>query len=104
MATKGITYFCTDSDGNTYTRYSRGHGKPVYVTANIQRHHGQPAPSKHYVTYSAGVATNRYFTIRDGVAEVVKVRAYPGKHKVEPVHSHTAAQRAEILAASVDRR
>jgi len=80
-----ITYFCTDSQGNTYTRFSAGHAKPQYFTAAISRKAGggDGPVAKANVTYSKGQARGE--TYRGWSYEVVPVRAYEGRHKVEPV-------------------
>jgi hypothetical protein len=83
-----VTYFCTDSVGNTYWRCSAGHGEPHYTFAAILvREDGTPV-GKHEVNYSATErgAWNlaRQYGHR-GRYEVVQVRPYKGRHKVEPV-------------------
>jgi hypothetical protein len=98
----GITYFCTDKFGNVYQRYSRLHvGEPTYLWACIERREGTTnAVGKSAVQYSrsrqnAINAANRvlrcgYYDHINRVTtpaetEVVPVRAYPGRHTVEPV-------------------
>jgi hypothetical protein len=110
MTPKGFTYFCTDRHGNTYTRFSAQHAEPTYTFAAVYRREGTTAPvAKANVTYSRkrgtaeGVARRfqgmevkrSYKADHLGVtkwmddphrleAEVVPVRAYPGRHSVEP--------------------
>jgi SprT-like family len=76
-----MTYFATDKHGHTYSRHSAGHLKPRYFWAAIFRPEGTThAVAKANVTYSIRTpADHRY------ADEVVAVRAYPGRHKVEPV-------------------
>jgi len=74
-----ITYFATDSHGHTYSRHSASHLEPRYFSAIIYRPDGTThAVSKANVSYTA---SKRPYG--DG-NEVVAVRAYPGRHKVEP--------------------
>jgi hypothetical protein len=96
----GITYFCTDNLGNTYTRYSAGHTQPCYTHARIARRSGTTVPVlKHMVSYasSEALAVKACAVIHPWnmtchkeqkpwryTAEVVEVRAYPGKLKAEP--------------------
>lgn len=91
---KGYTYFCTDSDGNTYNRYSAGHDAPRYVAATIVRPKGGKA-TKNGISYSskphlnAGTwdieLPNGYKKPKiAGVSEAAAVRAYPGRHTAEP--------------------
>jgi hypothetical protein len=105
--TQGVTYFCTDSVGNVYTRYSARHIKAEYTFASLYRREGTTHPvEKAAVSYSRsrqnaanyasrlhGVEQKRSWdpetrTYVDDphrfVAEVMDVRAYPGRHKVEP--------------------
>lgn len=85
-----ITYFCTDQDGNVYTRHSAGHREPRYTHAVVRRKIGDTAPaSKSRVSYAGSLqlahknASDSYWP--SYAREVVEVRAYPGRHKVEPV-------------------
>lgn len=96
----GTTYFCTDSHGHSYSRYSAQHRQPQYTHASIERGAGFTGQvGKANVTYSrlrsgAQAAADR--AVRNGyydyktrttkpiAAEVVEVRAYQGRHKVEP--------------------
>lgn len=85
-----ITYFCTDQDGNTYWRCSAGHRVARYTHAVVRRPIGSIAPaSKHHVSYAGSLqlarknAGDNYWPTY--AREVVEVRAYPGRHKVEPV-------------------
>jgi hypothetical protein len=94
---KGITYFCTDSDGNVYNRYSAGHTAARYTHAVVHRRLGRKA-SKAGVSYASrrDLAEKNYaatttsvwdFDTRswvDGACDLVEVRAYPGRHAVEP--------------------
>jgi len=89
---KGITYFCTDADGNVYSRYSVRHTAPIYGRAVIRREQGKPVPGKNYISYT-GRPVSTHGPSQDGVmwgtkaprtVEVVAVRAYPGRHAVEP--------------------
>jgi len=84
-----ITYFCTDSHGHTYLRHSAGHSKQSYFTAAISRKAGggDGPVAKANVTYSKGQARGE--TYRGWSYEVVPVRAYEGRHKVEPVARST---------------
>ncbi len=96
--TTGITYFCNDNDGNVYTRYSAGHVTPRYTFAVVSRVPGTVA-TKHLVTYAARrelahkafQAARKYSPWREEnklpqlQAELVPVKAYPGKLKAEPV-------------------
>lgn len=76
----GITYFCTDSHGNVYSRYSAQHHQPRYLWAIVYR----PAGTNHKVT-KANVSYSGKRPYGDG-NEVVPVRAYPGRvaSKQEP--------------------
>lgn len=84
----GITYFCVDQDGNAYQRYSAGHLQPRYTHAVVRQRIGSTEPvSKHNVSYTGSLqlarkAANDLWSGRG--AQVVEVRAYPGRHKVEP--------------------
>lgn len=79
---KGITYFCNDSNGNVYNRYSAGHTAPRYIAATINsRADGAPV-SKAGVNYTSSL--HRAQLASGGNVEAVTVRAYPGKHAVEP--------------------
>jgi hypothetical protein len=104
----GTTYFCTDRHGNIYSRYSVQHREPQYLFAAIDRRAGSTQPvAKGQVAYSrarsgAQAAADRHLrngyydyvtrTILPLEAEVVEVRAYPGKHKVEPTTTETPAE------------
>jgi hypothetical protein len=84
---KGFTYFCTDKNGTVHNRYSARHPEAAYVTARI--HYGKDGASpatKHGVSYSSkpqGPALASW-EATNCQTEVVKVRAYEGRHKVEP--------------------
>jgi hypothetical protein len=82
---KGITYFCNDKHGNLYTRYSAGETQPRYTAAAIYREAGTTDPvGKNMVSY---MAKRRMIgrPYANTETEVVDVRAYQGRHKVEPV-------------------
>jgi hypothetical protein len=99
MTKPGVTYFCTDSVGHTYSRYSATHIKPEYTWAVVERRPGTTkAVGKSAVQYSrtgrnAQLAADR--VLRNGYwnpdtrkaepaqADVVEVRAYLGRHKTE---------------------
>lgn len=88
---KGITYFCTDSDGHVYNRYSKDHVAPRFVVCTLQRVAGETA-SKGTCSYSSkpwplSVSTSVmwWYGGKETVStEVVAVRAYPGRHAIEP--------------------
>ena len=106
-----ITYFCTDSHGNVYTRQSK-HSAPVYTWAVLTRLDGTKYPvGKSEVSYSArrdlaisagssrAKQSNTYRAKlgRDqgySVYDLMEVRAYPGRHKVEPKAAAPVADRA----------
>lgn len=117
----GMTYFCTDSHGNLYTRYSARHVRPEYTFASIYRREGTTTRvDKHAINYSrrrdtAEAIANRYvgMTVRRSwdpvscgyvddahrlTAEVVAVRAYEGRHKVEPTIPEREGDTAEHLS------
>src|SRR4051812_35103229 len=94
----GITYFCTDSLGHTYTRYSARHGGLLrYTHAVVARRPNTTQPVRKSCVNYAAVRSNAETVARGWVkapnweAEVVEVRAYPGRHKVEP-QSEVVAQ------------
>jgi len=91
---KGITYFCTDSTGETFNRHSSGHQTAHYFTACIVRLPGEPVV-KNNVSYSATVARAPAWVGRHpkATAEVVEVRAYHGKWAKEP----SADLRVDVL-------
>lgn len=100
---KGITYFCTDSHGNTYSRYSAQHNQPIYTWAVAFRQRGSTAPvGKGEVSYSSRrelAVTNASRTCLNSndwaakrgdtdvyrVYDLMEVRAYPGRLTSEPV-------------------
>jgi hypothetical protein len=83
-----VTYFCTDSKGNTYWRCSAGHGEPHYTYAAILLSEDGKPVRKNCVNYSAterGARTLARQYAHRGAYEVVPLRAYKGRLKVEPV-------------------
>jgi hypothetical protein len=96
---RGHTYFCTDSLGHDYRRYSVGHGEPQYRYACITRGKEFRGPvDKDQVGYSrnadgASAMVRRWRRI-GWESEFVAVRAYPGNHKLEPGHADRAAAKA----------
>lgn len=98
---KGITYFCTDKHGNIYNRYSERHTEAQYPFAVVSRGAGTThAVGKGSINYSGrrdlaqanlnaatkdnGRPTWDKKDIIDVEAELLEVRAYPGRHAVEP--------------------
>jgi hypothetical protein len=88
----GITYFCTDQHGNVYQRYSAGHIQPRYFFAVVSRGLGTTLPvGKANVAYTsrrdlANKALTQCHNWRgQWEAEVVQVRSYRGRYKVEPI-------------------
>ncbi len=97
---KGFTYFLTDQFGNVYNRYSVAHGEPRYTHATVVRFDSCDATpaTKYAVNFAsridlaekAAASLRRpfYNARKDGLAhpivDVYPVRAYPGRHKVEP--------------------
>jgi hypothetical protein len=86
----GITYFCTDKHGNTYCRHSARHTEPLYTTAVVARRPGSTEAVRKACVNYAGERANAEAVARGWAKapnwepEVVEVRAYPGRHKVEP--------------------
>jgi predicted SprT family Zn-dependent metalloprotease/ribosomal protein S27AE len=109
---KGITYFATDSHGNTYTRYSASHAKPIYTWAVAFRQRGTTAPvGKGEVSYSSrrelaitnasrtclnsnDWAAKRGHTDVYRVYDLMEVRAYAGRLTSEPQAAQEAAPAA----------
>lgn len=92
---KGHTYFCTDSLGNDYRRYSAGHGEPQYRYACITREPGDRVRVAYYSRNADGAsAVVRRWRRIGWLSEFVEVRAYPGNHKLEPGHAERAAAKA----------
>jgi hypothetical protein len=98
---KGITYFCTDSHGNTYNRYSSRHLEPIYTFAVVNRDLGTThATGKAGVNYSAtregaisaGIQVCNAYNWRQQkdpsqptrVYDLMSLRPYPGRHAFEP--------------------
>jgi hypothetical protein len=92
---KGITYFCTDSTGQTHCRYSSGHQEPHYFTACVTRSLVRET-RKNDVSYSATVARAPSWVAKypdTYFADIVPVRAYQGNWKHEP----SADLRVDVL-------
>jgi len=102
--TTGTTYFATDKHGHTYSRHSAGHTVPRYFWVNIARPAGSTdRVTKYDVTYSAKNAPKvSPYTPRPFESEIVPVRAYPGRHKVEPVMTVAERREAALLAGIED--
>jgi predicted SprT family Zn-dependent metalloprotease len=100
---KGITYFCIDSDGNEYTRYSAGHTKQQYFYAVICRGQGTDAATKHGVSYASRIdlahaAQNSraaYYT----KTEIARVTGIPGRHTTPPIVTPEPVEPAQELPA-----
>lgn len=106
-----ITYFCTDSKGNTYTRHSARENVQRYFFAVVRRYDGQPA-TKSQVSYHSHlmVAQSQYAywlraknPARQGEGEVVEVRCYPGRHKTEPTDTDERSTIQEIVGKTIKR-
>ena len=90
----GITYFCTDKHGNTYSRYSVAHVKPRYLFATIYR----PAGTTHAVTKAnVSYSGTRPASWEPATRQVVEVRAYAGRCKVEPSFTFSIHEPQETL-------
>jgi len=86
-ARKGITYFCTDKHGHTYNRFSARHCEPLYHWAALRHVEGDASPlAKNEVSYSESKNGAHKLGAQYGCRtyQVVKVRAYPGRHTTEP--------------------
>jgi len=96
----GVTYFCTDSHGHTYLRYSARHIEPRYTSATVARRPGTDHPvTKACVNYAshrtdAEAVARGWNKAPNWAAEVVPVRAYRGRWTVgrEPARQWALTQ------------